>query len=116
MSKPEFKENIVQFQYHGATVQISRYPGPAAWGWQWQHFISIDGDGYPYGVPYRHYGIAVRVAKRRIDKGDYDPSPLFKNTGSFSVDYPKCKVCGEMFLPANKEQNCCSEHAKGGAQ
>jgi hypothetical protein len=94
MNEPAFKDNILHFQYGGATVQISRYPGPDAWGWDWQHFIAINGDHSPYGVPYRYYGTAANVAKRRIDKGDFEPSEYFLKWGSFSLDYPFKRLKG----------------------
>jgi hypothetical protein len=86
-SKDRYGE-VMHFTYQGATVQVRRYPGPEQWGWNFEHFIAINGDHYPYGVPYRTFGIAVRVAKHRITKGDFESSDWFLNNGSFSIQRP----------------------------
>ena len=114
---PEFKKitdgnytfEAVRFQYKGATIQISRYPGPDVWGWNWQHFVAVNGDSMGlHGRPYQHYGVAVRVAKRHVDKGDFESSKLLLKTGSFSSNAPTCPKCKEkMFEIYRDEEHEC---------
>jgi hypothetical protein len=100
MTKIPFKDNVLYFQYKDAVVQVRRYPGPSEWGWSWQHFIAINGDGYPYGVPYEHLGTAIKVAKRRIDKGDFESSRWFLENRSFAVDESKRAIeCAPQDVP-----------------
>jgi hypothetical protein len=90
--KPDFKDNVMRFDYGGANVEITRYPGPPAWGWQWEHFISINGDHYPYGRPYQHFGVAVRAAKHRIDKSDFETSEIFRKYGEHWLHEPSVEL------------------------
>jgi hypothetical protein len=86
-------DNVTYFRYLGATVEIRRYASdwyPCVEGYQ--YFIAINGDHYPYGLPYFRLSKAIRAAKRRIEKEDFETDDIFLMTGVFTVDHTFASV------------------------